>query len=141
MPVKLHLSRAQLRTRLRKQRRNLSQSLQAQAAQSLFRQLAQHPLFLRAQHIALYSASDGEIDPQLLMREAWRRGKHVYLPVLARWPKTTMYFSAYVQLSNSGKRIASALCSRVGASLISAQFGRWMQCFYLWWVLINMANV
>ena len=92
MPVQLHLSRAQLRTRLRKQRRNLSQSLQAQAAQSLFRQLAQHPLFLRAQHIALYSASDGEIDPQLLMREAWRRGKHVYLPVLARWPKTTMVF-------------------------------------------------
>ncbi len=92
MSVNPPLSRAQLRTRLRKQRRNISPSQQAQAAQSLFRQLAQHPLFLHAQHIALYSASDGEIDTQLLMREAWRRGKHVYLPVLARWPKTTMVF-------------------------------------------------
>lgn len=92
MSVNPPLSRAQLRTRLRKQRRNISPSQQAQAAQSLFRQLAQHPLFLHAQHIALYSANDGEIDTQLLMREAWRRGKHVYLPVLARWPKTTMVF-------------------------------------------------
>lgn len=92
MSVNPPLSRAQLRTRLRKQRRNISPSQQAQAAQSLFRQLAQHPLFLHAQHIALYSASDGEIDTKLLMREAWRRGKHVYLPVLARWPKTTMVF-------------------------------------------------
>ena len=92
MSVNPPLSRAQLRTVLRKQRRNLSQSQQIQAAQLLFRQLAQHPLFLRAQHIAMYSASDGEIDPQLLMREAWRRGKHLYLPVLARWPKTAMVF-------------------------------------------------
>ena len=92
MSVNPPLPRAQLRISLRKQRRNISQSQQAQAAQSLFRQLAQHSLFLRAQHIAFYSASDGEIDPYLLMREAWRRGKHVYLPVLARWPKTTMVF-------------------------------------------------
>lgn len=92
MSVNPSLSRAQLRTVLRKQRRKLSVSQQAQSAQLLFRQLAQHPLFLRAQHIAVYSASDGEIDPQLLMREAWRRGKYLYLPVLARWPKTAMVF-------------------------------------------------
>lgn len=92
MPVQTSLSRAQLRSHLRKQRCNLSPTQQAQASQQLYRQLAQHPLFRRAQHIALYIASDGEIDPQLLMHEAWRRGKHVYLPVLARWPKTAMAF-------------------------------------------------
>ncbi|MDY0249790.1 MAG: 5-formyltetrahydrofolate cyclo-ligase [Pseudomonas sp.] len=86
------LTRAQLRQLLRNKRRSLSTSQQQQAAQQLYQQLAQHPLFRRAQHIALYLASDGEIDPVLLMREAWRRGKHVYLPVLARWPKTAMVF-------------------------------------------------
>lgn len=86
------LTRAQLRQLLRNKRRNLSSSQQQQAAQQLCQRLTQHPLFRRAQHIALYLASDGEIDPLLLMREAWRRGKHVYLPVLARWPKTAMVF-------------------------------------------------
>lgn len=86
------LNRVQLRKLLRSKRRSLSLSQQQQAAQRLYRRLAQHPLFLRADHIALYIASDGEIDPYLLMREAWRRGKHVYLPVLARWPKTAMVF-------------------------------------------------
>ena len=92
MPANMPLSRSQLRTLLRKKRRNLSSNQQAQAAQQLYQQVAQHPLFRRAQHIALYIASDGEIDPQLLMREAWRRGKSVYLPVLPHWPKTAMVF-------------------------------------------------
>ena len=71
------LNRVQLRKLLRSKRRSLSSSEQTQAAQQLYQQLAQHPLFRRAQHIAFYIASDGEIDPLLLMREAWRRGKHV----------------------------------------------------------------
>lgn len=86
------LNRVQLRKLLRSKRRSLSSSQQIQAAQQLYQQLVQHQLFRRAQHVAFYLASDGEIDPDLLMREAWRRGKHVYLPVLARWPKTTMVF-------------------------------------------------
>lgn len=92
MSVHTSLSRAQLRAYLRNQRRNLSSSQHAQAAQQLYQQLVQHPLFRRAQHVALYTASDGEIDPHLLMQEAWRRGKHVYLPVLPCWPKTSMVF-------------------------------------------------
>lgn len=92
MQASISVSRAQLRQQLRQQRRTISPSQQAQAAQQLFKQLAQHPLFQRAQHIALYIASDGEIDPHILMREAWKRGKYVYLPVVPRWPKTAMVF-------------------------------------------------
>ena len=92
MQTDVSISRTQLRKQLRQQRCNLSPSQQARAAQQLFKQLVQHPLFHRARHIALYTASDGEIDPQLIMREAWRRGKSVYLPVVARWPKTAMVF-------------------------------------------------
>jgi len=35
---------------------------------------------------------DGEIDPRLLLKEAQRRGKATYLPVLSPWPRTKMVF-------------------------------------------------
>ena len=86
------LSRPQLRRLLRQKRRALSASAQRQAAHELYRQLAQQPQFRRARHIALYLPNDGEIDPRPLLREAQRRGKHTYLPVLSAWPRTKMVF-------------------------------------------------
>ena len=86
------LSRAALRRQLRQARRNLSPQQQQRAARALYRQLAQHPLFRRARHIALYLPNDGEIDPRPLLREAQRRGKATYLPVLSAWPRTRMHF-------------------------------------------------
>ncbi len=86
------LSRAALRRQLRQARRALSPLQQRQAARALRRQLAQHPLFRRARHIALYLPSDGEIDPRPLLREAQKRGKATYLPVLERWPHSGMRF-------------------------------------------------
>ncbi len=86
------LSRPQLRRLLRKTRRALSASAQRAASENLYRQLAQHRLFRRARHIALYLPADGEIDPRPLMRAAQRRGKATYLPVLSAWPRTKMVF-------------------------------------------------
>ncbi|HLA32211.1 MAG: 5-formyltetrahydrofolate cyclo-ligase [Pseudomonadales bacterium RIFCSPLOWO2_12_59_9] len=86
------LTRAQLRRQLREQRQALSRPAQRQAALGLYRQLAQHPRFRRAQHIALYLPNDGEIDPRPLLRAAHRRGKFTYLPVLSPWPRSTMVF-------------------------------------------------
>ncbi len=86
------LSRPQLRRMLRNARRALTPSEQRQAAQGLYRQLAQHPLFRRAKHISLYLPTDGEIDPRLLLRAAQLRGKATYLPVLSAWPRTKMVF-------------------------------------------------
>lgn len=86
------LSRAQLRRRLRQQRRALGRQAQRQAARGLHQQLAQHPLFRRARHIALYLPNDGEIDPRPLLRAAQRRGKATYLPVLSPWPRSKMVF-------------------------------------------------
>lgn len=86
------LSRPALRRQLRKTRRSLSKAEQRLASQKLFRQLAQHPLFRRARHIALYLPNDGEIDPRALLAEAQRRGKATYLPVLNPWPRTRMVF-------------------------------------------------
>ena len=86
------LSRPQLRRMLRNARRALTPSEQREAAQGVYRQLAQHPLFRRAKHISLYLPTDGEIDPRLLLRAAQRRGKATYLPVLSAWPRTKMVF-------------------------------------------------
>ena len=86
------LSRPQLRRMLRNARRALTPSEQRRAAQGLYRQLAQHPLFRRAKHISLYLPTDGEIDPRLLLRAAQRRGKATDLPVLSAWPRTKMVF-------------------------------------------------
>ncbi|AHL36554.1 5-formyltetrahydrofolate cyclo-ligase [Pseudomonas brassicacearum] len=86
------LPRPQLRRLLRQARRALTPAQQRQAAHGLYKQLAQHPLFRRARHIALYLPNDGEIDPRLLLRAAQRRGKATYLPVLSPWPQTKMVF-------------------------------------------------
>jgi len=86
------LSRAQQRRLLRKARRALSPRQQRLAAQALYRQIAQHPSFRRARHIALYLPNDGEIDPRPLLRAAQRRGKATYLPVLSAWPRSQMRF-------------------------------------------------
>ncbi|MFP9004877.1 5-formyltetrahydrofolate cyclo-ligase, partial [Pseudomonas aeruginosa] len=94
------LSRPALRRKLRQARRALSPLQQRLAARALYRQLAQHPLFRRARHIALYLPNDGEIDPRPLLRAAQKRGKATYLPVLAPLPRTRMVF----QMVGSGKR-------------------------------------
>lgn len=86
------LSRPALRRQLRQTRRSLSPTEQRLAARALYRQLAQHPLFRRARSIALYLSNDGEIDPGLLLQEAWRRGKDVYIPCLSRWPASHLLF-------------------------------------------------
>lgn len=86
------LSRPALRRQLRQARRQLTAAQQRRASKSLYRQLAQHPLFRRARHIALYLPNDGEIDPRALLLEAQRRGKATYLPVLNAWPRTRMVF-------------------------------------------------
>jgi 5-formyltetrahydrofolate cyclo-ligase len=81
-----------LRRLLRHNRRALSPAEQRQAAQGVYRQLAQNPLFRRARHVSLYLPMDGEIDPRLLLRAAQKRGKATYLPVLSAWPRTKMVF-------------------------------------------------
>ena len=82
---------------LRNARRQLTPAQQQRAARGLYRQLAQHPMFRKARHIALYLPNDCEIDPRPLMREAQRRGKHTYLPVLSAWPRTKMVFQRVEQ--------------------------------------------
>lgn len=96
-------SRAQLRRQLRQARNNLSPLEQKKAAQQLARTLSHTPLFRKSRHIAVYVASDGEIDPKALVVEAQKRKKTLYVPVLAKWPKTHMYFQPINAKTRWGK--------------------------------------
>jgi len=74
--------RQALRTELRQRRKALSPTQQAAASAWVLRHLAKLPHFMRAQHVALYLANDGEIDPMPIARQLWKMNKHCYLPVL-----------------------------------------------------------
>nr|WP_324256984.1 5-formyltetrahydrofolate cyclo-ligase [Cellvibrio fontiphilus] len=92
----------QLRNQLRTARRALTPAQQQQASLQLLRHLMKLPQFMRAQHIALYIASDGEIDPQVVARQLWKMEKHTYLPVLRPGKSKDLWFvefTANTQLS------------------------------------------
>ena len=109
------LDRRALRRQLRQARRQLSRAAQQRAARALYRRIAQQPAFRRARTIAFYLSNDGEIDPGLLIKAALRRHKQVYLPVLARWPRTAMAFQRLIPGQRLGRNrfaIAEPACNR-----------------------------
>jgi 5-formyltetrahydrofolate cyclo-ligase len=92
--------RQQLRSLLRARRNSLTPSEQAQAAQSLLRRLMSLPLFLRSQHVALYWATDGEIDLAPTAKQLWKMGKSCYLPVIHPTQTRKLWFVKYLPDSN-----------------------------------------
>lgn len=71
-----------LRKELRARRRLLTPSQQANASALVLRHLTQVPQFLRSKHVAIYIASDGELDPRPIAEQLWKMDKYCYLPVL-----------------------------------------------------------
>ena len=78
----MHDAKQELRTRLRAYRRELATAQQQQAARAIADHITALPLWRSAASIALYLASDGEIDPGSIARAARALGKVVYLPAL-----------------------------------------------------------
>ena len=79
---KLAQEKKALRQALRKTRRELSANQQKTASQGLLKNLLDLPAYQNSQHIAVYIAADGEIDPLLLVQNAWKQGKQIYLPLV-----------------------------------------------------------
>jgi len=69
-----------LRSELREQRRSLDPERRRFAAQAVSEQATSLPRWERAERIALYFASDGELDPCILTRRARETGLELYLP-------------------------------------------------------------
>ncbi|MBL4799067.1 MAG: 5-formyltetrahydrofolate cyclo-ligase [Oleispira sp.] len=84
-----------LRTQVRETRRSLSAPAQKRAAIRLQHQLSKNPSFKYAKRIALYLPSDGEVDTKLAIKQAWKRGQSVYLPVLDPIRKGFLWFVEY----------------------------------------------
>jgi len=89
------LPRSELRAHLRRQRRALSAEHQACASEQLAINLLRHPNLLRARHIGIYLANDGEIDPGLYVHLARQRHIRFYLPVLHPIYSGKLVFSPY----------------------------------------------
>ena len=89
------MDRASLRKQLRSHRQSLSAEQQLAAAESLSTVVCGSEAFRQSQHIALYLASDGEIDPRFIAQVIWEQDKFCYLPVLDQNDHNKMYFQLY----------------------------------------------
>jgi 5-formyltetrahydrofolate cyclo-ligase len=81
-----------LRKTLRQKRKNLSFYQQKKSAHQLANQFRHLTIFKTANKIAVYQATDGEINPYCLMNLIWAYGKQCYLPVLRRFPNQELGF-------------------------------------------------
>lgn len=88
-------SKTELRRAIRAQRRALSEQAQQQAAQAIFDFISPTAIFGGSQNIGVYLASDGEINPHLLVELAWQQGKSCYLPIIDSQGENTMKFVHY----------------------------------------------
>ncbi|KEQ14034.1 5-formyltetrahydrofolate cyclo-ligase [Endozoicomonas numazuensis] len=89
------MDRASLRKQLRSNRQSLSAEQQLDAAKNVSVVVCGGEAFRQSQHIALYLASDGEIDPRYIAEAIWEQDKFCYLPVLDQEDHNKMYFQLY----------------------------------------------
>lgn len=85
------ISRSDLRASLRERRRALSADQQVSASKILCDNLSVRPELANSQHIAIYIANDGEINPDVLRDFIWNSGKQCYLPVIAQDGKGLLF--------------------------------------------------
>lgn len=90
---------SELRKIIRQKRRSLTLKEQKIASQAILSHFKINPFVQSAQHIALYLATDGEIDTSLLIEQCWQQGKQVYLPILHPFSKGNLLFLLYHQNS------------------------------------------
>ncbi|HYW91134.1 MAG TPA: 5-formyltetrahydrofolate cyclo-ligase [Gammaproteobacteria bacterium] len=76
-----------LRREMRRRRRELSADQRFHRGRAMSRIITALPLFRNSRRIALFLATDGEMDPGTVMQHAQAMDKQVFLPVLAGSPR------------------------------------------------------
>jgi len=71
-----------IRKAMRKLRQAFTIDEQTGASMEVFKRMREIQLLASANHIAVYLANDGEIDPNVIVTSMWRSGKKTYLPIL-----------------------------------------------------------
>lgn len=89
------LSRSEHRANIRISRKALTEEQQQQASAQLFSQLTNLESVQRATNIAIYLASDGEVDALPFIHWCWQQQKSVYLPVIHPFSKGHLLFLKY----------------------------------------------
>jgi 5-formyltetrahydrofolate cyclo-ligase len=85
-------ARNPVRKELRARRNALNPSQQETASAWALRHVMKLPQFMRAKHVALYIANDGELDPRPIAEQLWKMDKHCYLPVLHPSQERLLWF-------------------------------------------------
>ena len=75
--------KATLRKQLRAKRRALLEPDHRQRSLAAAKAVARLPSFRAGRRVALYLPFDGELDTAALITAAWRRGVHVFVPVIS----------------------------------------------------------
>ena len=88
-------SARQVRREVRQMRRGLAKREQARRSRIIQRRLAGWLPYLRAQSVAVFFSADGEPDLAPLIRDAWRSGKAVYLPLLHPFSGSRLWFAPW----------------------------------------------
>ena len=86
-------SKAELRSTMRQRRRNLDPLQQDTAAIAVAKSATELPNWQQARRIALYLATDGELDTQPLASLARNTGKQLFLPVIDS--EDSLHFAAW----------------------------------------------
>ena len=89
------MDRATLRNHLRSRRQSLSKAQQTLAAHCLASVVCSLNLFHKSKHIAIYLATDGEVNTEHIIKTIWDQEKLCYLPVLDPNDYHTMHFQLY----------------------------------------------
>ncbi len=91
-------SSLQIRQRLREKRRHLSVIEQHRHSHRITRRILHARFFKHSRHIALYLASDGEVDLKPLIGNLFQtvnKGKKIYLPVIVSKRDAIIKFAPY----------------------------------------------
>ncbi len=87
--------RSKQRRQLRARRRSLNPQERRRRSEALCRRLFSQALFRNSRRIAVYLASDNEVDTRPILERAWSLGKEIYLPVLAPFLHNRLWFTRY----------------------------------------------
>lgn len=88
-------SKAEIRLRIRRQRRQLGLRERTHAARRLTAVLRRSRLYRHSRRIACYWAMDGEVDLSVFLQRTHQDGRAIYLPVLRQGSDRNLRFHRY----------------------------------------------
>jgi len=100
-----------IRAEKRRRRANLSDEQIADVSLEIAATLWRQPFMMRSKRIAAYWAFDGEVECRFFIESAWKRGRHIYLPVIRNQSLAFAHFCAKTVLFPNRYGIPEPVCA------------------------------